>query len=229
MKKYSVIACLILMFCGNIVAATSPVDTLYPKMPIVSGGVKVQANMSHIWAHNVTGGVTTSPSFSGDIGGFIDFNISRHFLIQFNLLVAGERCIVKEGNSANPLQSIGVGIPVYMLGRFGNPDKGYFYFGGGPYTEFVIWARMNGADGPFNPFHHVVGTDELSGEEVLALSDNHSGLGIYLGYEFPFGLQINAAYQYSLSDIFAFEHDKGMSVHPQKAMLGFAWRFGRAK
>jgi len=229
MKKYSLIACLILLLCGNIAIASTVNDTIPPKMPIVSGGVKVQANMTHLWAHNVPGGIKTTPHFSGDIGGFIDFNISNRFFIQFNLLVTGERCIVLDAGNRSPLQAIGVEIPVYLLGRFGNPQKGYFYFGGGPYTEFVIWGRMKGDDGPFNPYHHIVGTDDSTGEDILALSDNHSGLGVYLGYEFPFGLQINASYQYSFSDIFAFQHDKGMSLHPQKAMVGFAWRFGRAK
>jgi len=229
MKKYTVILSLILLFCGSVAMAAEPDDTLRTKLPIVSGGVKVQANLSHLWAHNVPGGIHTSPSFSGDIGGFIDFNVSKHFFIQFNLLAVGERCIVHEEISNEPLQSVGVEIPVYLMGRFGNARKGYVYFGGGPYTEFVLWARMNGEEGPFNPYHHVVGTDELSGDEVFALSDNHSGLGVFVGYEFPFGLQINASYQYSFSDIFAFGHDDGMSLHPQKAMLGLAWRFGRTR
>jgi len=227
MKKYPVIISLILMLCCHLATIAGPGDTSQTKMPIVSGGIKLQANMSSLWAHNVPGGIYTTPHFSGDIGGFIDFNVSQHFLIQFNLLGTAERCFVHDAGNAEPLQAVGLEIPVYLLGRFGSARKGYVYFGGGPYTEFLLWGRMNGENGAFNPYHHVVGTDELSGEDILALSDNHSGLGLYLGYEFPFGMQINASYQYSFSDIFAFEHGEGMSLHPHKAMIGLAWRFGR--
>lgn len=218
----------VIAIVGMMTAAKAQVtDTIPKKMSIVSGGVKWQANVSNLWAHNVPGDIYTTPHFGGDLGGFIDFNVTKHFFIQLNLLAYVERCVVRGAGAPNPLMSVGLSIPVYLMGRFGNSDKGYVYFGGGPYTEFVLWARMKGENGPFNPYHHVVGMDEETGDDVLALSDNHSGLGVYVGYEFPCGLQINAAYQYSFSDIFAFEHSEPMSLHPQKATVGLAWRFGR--
>ena len=67
--------------------------------------------------------------------------------------------------------------------------------------------------------------DAQTGEEQLAMSDNHSGLGVLLGYELPCGLQFNASGQYSISDILAFAHPNTMSAHPLKVMVGFGWRF----
>lgn len=194
------------------------------KLPVVNWGLKLQANASNIILHNVYEDLHSTMNIGGEFGGFIDFNISEHFFIQFNLMYFSEHTDLINNDMHDKLWTLGMEIPVYALARFGNAEKGYFYFGGGPFTEFSLWADMNGDSGHQNPYKHVVGTNE-QGEEEFALADNHSGLGLYLGYELPCGLQFNACYQNSFSDILAFAHESPMSARPQKAMLGIAWRF----
>jgi len=196
-----------------------------PTTSVVNGGIKLQANASSIILKNVYENLHSTPNIGGELGGFIDFNVSKHFFIQFNLVLFAEHNDFENNGKSDKLWTYGMEIPVYALARFGNEDKGYVYFGGGPFTEFSLMASMTGDSGSKNPYKHVVGIDNNTGAEVFALSDNHSGLAVYLGYELPCGFQINASYQHSISDILAFSHGSNMSAHPYKFVLGAAWRF----
>ncbi|MBR0538874.1 MAG: outer membrane beta-barrel protein [Bacteroidales bacterium] len=194
------------------------------KTPVVNWGLKMQANASNIVLHNVYEDLHSTMNIGGELGAFIDFNISNHFLIQFNLLGFGEHTDLTNNDLRDRLWTIGLEIPLYALARFGNAQTGYVYFGGGPFTEFSLYGALNGDSGQMNPYKHVVGTGE-DGEDEFAMSDNHSGIGLYVGYELPCGLQFNASYQNSISDILAFKHQSAMSARPQKFTLGLGWRF----
>lgn len=184
----------------------------------------MQANASNIVLHNIPNDLRSTMNMGGELGGFIDFNISKHFIIQFNLMYFAEHTDLISNNLHDKLWTLGMEIPVYAMARFGNAQTGYFHFGGGPFTEFSLWGKMKGDSGEMNPYKHVVGIDD-QGEEQLAISDNHSGLAVCLGYELPCGLQLNATYQHSISDILAFKHQSAMSARPQKLVLGLGWRF----
>jgi len=194
------------------------------KLSVVDWGLKLQANASNIVLREMPDNLSSTMNIGGEFGAFIDFNISKHFFIQFNLMYFAEHTDLTSNVAHDKLWTLGMEIPVYAMARFGDDQKGYFYFGAGPFTEFSLWADMSGDSGHMNPYKHVVGIDE-QGEDQMALSDNHSGLGVCLGYELPCGLQINGYYQNSFSDILAFAHESHMSARPQKAMLGIAWRF----
>ena len=64
------------------------------------------------------------------------------------------------------------------------------------------------------------------------LHNNHFGVCLTAGYEFSFGMQINASYKISLSDITAFYSEKKGTaeadalIYPQSISLtlGYRWR-----
>lgn len=215
-----------LILCLTMAIAAVAQNNGESKLPVVNWGLKTQANASNILLKGLPNEVHTEMAFGGELGGFLNFNISQKFFIQFNLMYFAEQTRVVSTTQNDPLWTLGIEIPVYAMARFGSAERGWFYLGGGPYTEFSLWATMDdGNGGTFNPYKHVVGTDEETGEEQLALSDNHSGLGVLVGYELPCGLQFNASYQHSISDILAFTHGVTMSARPQKVTLGIGWRF----
>ncbi len=194
------------------------------KASVVNWGLKMQANASNIVLHHVYEDLHSNMNLGGELGAFIDFNISEHFLIQFNWIGFAEHTNLVNNDLRDQLWTLGIEIPIYALARFGSEKTGYIYFGGGPFTEFSLHGIMDGDSGKMNPYKHVVGVND-QGEEEFALSDNHSGLGIYIGYELPCGLQFNASYQHSISDILAFKHQSPMNARPQKLVLGVGWRF----
>lgn len=202
-------------------------NTTENQLPVVNWGLKLQANASNIVLHGIPDNMQSALNLGSELGGFLNFNISPKFFIQFNLLYFAEQTSLSSNNMSGRLWTLGMEIPVYAMARFGSTEKGWLYLGGGPYTEFSLWATMpDGDGGTMNPYKHVVGIDEETGEEQLAMSDNHSGMGVIVGYELPCGLQINASYQHSISDILAFAHDgQTMNARPQKIILGLGWRF----
>ena len=215
-----------LILCLTMAVAAVAQSNGETKLPVVNWGLKTQANASNILLKGLPNEVHTEMAFGGELGGFLNFNISQKFFVQFNLMYFAEQTRVVSTTQNDPLWTLGIEIPVYAMARFGSAERGWFYLGGGPYTEFSLWATMDdGNGGSLNPYKHVVGTDEETGEEQLALSDNHSGLGVLVGYELPCGLQFNAIGQYSISDILAFAHPNTMSAHPLKVMLSLGWRF----
>lgn len=196
------------------------------RMPIVNGGLKLQANASNFWLKNIPNNphLTSTMNAGGELGGFIDFNISKHFLIQFNLLMFAEHNDLHNDDKQDKMLTLGLEIPVYLLGRYGDSRAGHVYFGGGPFTEFALWGKLMGSTEGRNPYQHVI--DDTNPEEpARAFADNYSGLAAYIGYELPCGLQFNASYQFGISDMLLFEHDKSTHAHTQKVTFGLAYRF----
>lgn len=196
------------------------------KKKVVNGGVRLQANTSSFIMNLGFPGHENTHSLmdlGGELGGFIDFNVSRHFIIQFNLILFAEHQRLINETEKDRLLTLGLEIPIYLLGRYGNPEKGYVLFGGGPYTAFSLWGNMLGPSPVKNPYQHVIGQQD-NGEQKFAVSDNHSGLAVCLGYEFPGRWQINATYQVSLSNILNIHNDHAY-CYPQKITLGVAYRF----
>ena len=195
--------------------------------PLVSGGIKVQANASNLLLNDVPTKplLHTTMNAGGELGGFVDFNIKEHFLIQLNLLGVATHNDLREDTQHSKLWSIGLEIPLYFLGRYGSDTRGYISFGGGPYANFNIWGHLSGDMPTANPYLKTY--TNADGEQLAALHNFHSGLAALIGYELPCGLQINASYQIAFSDMFAFEHAATTFLLPQKVSLGLGYRFNR--
>ena len=206
------------------------------KLPkLVSGGLLGGANMSNFIITRSHKPMSSYMRIGGELGGFLDFSLSKHFAIQPQVLFTAQENYFNQGDSANHLWSFGMEIPVYFLGRFGSMEKGYIQFGGGIFTHFTFASNIR------NKFRNVdeseatqpvpTPTDTHDYSRLYSLHNNHFGVCATLGYEFPIGIQINLHYKISLSDIAGFYSEmKGQEVanaliYPQCISLGIGYRW----
>ena len=211
------------------------------KLPrLVSGGVMIGANMSNFIITRDHHTMASHMRVGGELGGFLDFTLTKHFIIEPQVIFTAHQNYFKEKNdTTNHLWSFGVDIPIYFLGRFGNLTQGYIQFGGGIFTHFTfasnIKNKYKNVDGELPTPASAPATAEkvvYDYSRLYTLHDNHFGVCVMVGYEAPFGMQINAQYKISLSDIAGFYSEmKGQEVanaliYPQSVSLsiGYRWR-----
>lgn len=211
----------------------------------VSGGILAGANMSNFIITRNHHPMSSHMRIGGELGGFLDFSLTKHFGIQPQVIFTAHQNYFKEADgSRNDLWSFGAEIPIYFLGRFGNREKGYIQFGGGIFTHFTFASNIK------NKYRNVdkelpeatttlpvkkatePSTVTYDYSRLYTLHDNHFGVCMTVGYELPFGMQIHAQYKVSLSDIAGFYSEKKGTadadalIYPQSIslMLGYRWR-----
>lgn len=206
------------------------------KLPrLVSGGLLANANMSNFIITRNHKPMSSYMHIGGELGGFMDFRITKHFSIQPQVIFTAHQNYFAATDTANHLWSFGMDIPVYFLGRFGNMEKGYIQFGGGIFTHFTyasnIRDKYKNVDESAAVTPPVTPTDTHDYSKLYSLHDNHFGVAVTVGYEFPIGIQINAHYKVSLSDIAGFYKDyKGQEIadaviYPQSVSFGIGYRW----
>jgi hypothetical protein len=206
------------------------------KLPrLVSGGLLAKANMSNFIITRNHKPMSSYMHIGGELGGFMDFRITKHFSIQPQVIFTAHQNYFAATDTANHLWSFGMDIPVYFLGRFGNMEKGYIQFGGGIFTHFTfasnIRNKYKNVDESAAVTPPVTPTDTHDYSKLYSLHDNHFGVAVTVGYEFPIGIQINAHYKVSLSDIAGFYKEyKGQEIadaliYPQSVSLGIGYRW----
>ncbi len=212
------------------------------KLPrLVSGGILGNANLSNFIINRDHHTMSSYMRIGGELGGFLDFAVTKNFAIQPQVIFTAHQNYFAVTDSANHLWSFGVDIPIYFLGRFGNMEKGYIQFGGGIFTHFTFASNIAGK---FKNLDEQPGVAEsarrrMKAEEnptydysrLYSLHNNHFGVCAIVGYEFPIGIQINAQYKVSLSDIAGFySENKGKEIadaliYPQSVSLGIGYRW----
>lgn len=206
------------------------------KLPrLVSGGLLANANMSNFIITRNHKPMSSYMHVGGEFGGFMDFRITKHFSIQPQVIFTAHQNHFAATDTANHLWSFGMDIPVYFLGRFGNMEKGYIQFGGGIFTHFTFASNVRNkyknVDESAAVTPPVTPTDTHDYSKLYSLHDNHFGVAVTVGYEFPIGIQINAHYKVSLSDIAGFYKEyKGQEIadaliYPQSVSLGIGYRW----
>lgn len=204
------------------------------KLPhLVSGGLLAGANMSNFIITRNHQPMSSYMRIGGELGGFLDFRITKHFSIQPQVIFCAQQNYFAATDTMNTLWSFAAEIPVYFLGRFGNMEKGYIQFGGGLFTHFTFASNVvdkfkNWDD----PTAIKPSEDPHDYKELYSLHDNHFGVCVLVGYEFAFGMQINASYKVSVSDVASFyKRNKGQEIadaliFPQSVSLtlGYRWK-----
>ena len=111
-------------------------------------------------------------------------------------------------------------------------EKGYVQFGGGIFTHFTFASNIRDKFKNWDdPTTVKPSTDPHDYSRLYSLHDNHFGVCVTVGYEFSFGMQINAAYKISFSDIASFYNEmKGTEtadalIYPQCVSLNLAYRW----
>ena len=217
------------------------IDTIdQEKLPqIVTGGLMINANISNFIIQQNGEHFSSYMKIGGDLGGFIDFTVTKHFAIQGRLVFTVEQNYFEDTHKANRLYSFGMDLPVLFLARFGNLDKGYLSFGGGPFTHFTFASNIGNkyTNTEETPTTAKAKADPNTSAtyDLYTLHDNHSGLQATIFYEFPVGVQIVANYLVSLTDIATFYKQNPTaladhtSFYPQRVELGVAYRWRHKK
>ena len=201
---------------------------------LVSGGLFVGANMSNFIITRNHRPMSSYMRIGAELGGFIDFRLSKHFSIQPQVILSAQENYFAATDTANHLWSFGMDIPVYFLGRFGNMQQGYIQFGGGIFTHFTLASNIANKYRSYdvNPAASPSPTDGNDYSRLYTLNNNHFGDCVTVGYECTFGMQINLQYKVSLSDIAGFYSEmKGQEIanaliYPQSISLcvGYRWK-----
>lgn len=204
------------------------------KLPhLVSGGLFAGANMSNFIITRNHRPMSSYMKIGAELGGFIDFRITKHFSIQPQVILSAQENFFAAGDTTNHLWSFGLDIPVYFLGRFGNMQQGYIQFGGGIFTHFTLASNVPNKYRSYDePTDIAPQTDGYDYSRLYTLHNNHFGACVTVGYECTFGMQINLQYKVSLSDIAGFYSEmKGQDVadalfFPQciSLTLGYRWK-----
>lgn len=198
---------------------------------LVTGGLFIGGNMSDFLITRDHHTMASHRRFGAELGGFIDFTLTKHFAIQPQTIFTAHQNYFAATDTTNGLWSFGMEVPVYFLGRFGNLQQGYVQFGGGIFTHFTFASntgKYKSADS--NPAPQVE-QDGHNYNELYSLHNNHFGICAMVGYEFTFGMQINVQYKISLSDIAGFySSNKGKEIadaliYPHSLSLCLGYRF----
>ena len=153
------------------------------KLPrLVSGGLLANANMSNFIITRNHKPMSSYMHIGGELGGFMDFRITKHFSIQPQVIFTAHQNYFAATDTANHLWSFGMDIPVYFLGRFGNMEKGYIQFGGGIFTHFTfasnIRNKYKNVDESAAVTPPVTPTDTHDYSKLYSLHDNHFGVAV---------------------------------------------------
>ena len=207
------------------------------KLPrLVSGGLFGGGNVSNFIITRNHQTFATYMRIGAEFGGFMNFSLAKHFSIQPQVIMTAQQNYFDEGDKRNRLWSFGIEIPLYFLGRFGNMEKGYVQFGGGIFTHFTYLSNVQGrytnVDEPEVALTKLNTQSAPEYDPLLTLHNNHFGFCAMVGYEFRFGMLINAQYKVSVSDIAGFYKDKKGSpeadalIYPQSVSLhlGYRWK-----
>ena len=182
------------------------------KLPrLVSGGVLAGANMSNFIITRNHRPMSSYMKIGAELGGFIDFRITKHFSIQPQVILSAQENYFAAGDTANHLWSFGLDIPV---------------------THFTLASNV---PNKYRSYDEPTSIESQTGDDYSRLNtlhNNHFGVCATVGYECTFGMQINLQYKVSLSDIAGFYTEmKGQEIadaliYPQciSLTLGYRWK-----
>lgn len=184
----------------------------------ISGGIKADANISNFILTDMDH-AESNMGFGATLGGFAKFDIVKNFAIQPELLFHFQTSTWEQFGQELDYQYWGMEIPVYAMGQWYTKSNDRFYAAVGPYVGVGFDAKwkMDGIDDI-----DLYEKDDISDEALLQRWD--FGFGAMLGYEFNFGLQINAGYKIGVINSLDAGKDDATML-PQKVSLGLAYRF----
>ena len=206
------------------------------KIRPVSLGVLVQANFAGEDMYIAEPGLSAYPGFGAEIGGFIDYHMTKRLMIEVQAIVCLQNGSYvstdrdlgflfwhkRPVNYLADMRLVGMDIPIFFT--YAHPvGAGNFRIGAGLFTHITFAAWCPGDKDFITPYRRIIEIKE-SGKPRYALNDSHAGIGGHFGYEFPFGLQINMSIKYSVLDIINYE-SKIDYAHPYKVSLGVGWHF----
>lgn len=185
----------------------------------VSGGPLVETNITGFIHSGFTDGSSRMKAGIA-IGGFVNLSISQHFSVQGEMAFMHKHSDFDWESKGGCYRYWGVEVPVYAMYHHPLRNGGRIHIGIGPYTNFGLGATFKDGSEKLDLY-------EKNAETGLPpMKDSDTGFGIKAGYEFPCGLQVNASYKASVSNLID-SNSSHVKMHPQAVSVGLAWRFGK--
>jgi opacity protein-like surface antigen len=177
-------------------------------------GLKAESNLSGFMLSGMSG-TKSKMDMGATFGGFLNMEISKHFALQGELLFHFKSSGLENGS----YRYWGEEIPIYAMFRW-KTDEGWAYIGLGPYGEFGLSATVTHEGEKIDLYEKDRTTD------FSLMNDFNSGFGVIAGYEFACGIQLNATYRASITNVLEYDNSR-RAMHPHTLSLGIAYRFGR--
>ncbi len=154
-------------------------------------GVKADGNLSNV----LLSGMSDANSAIGlgwGLGGYMAINFGKYFTLQPELHVLFQNSTLKQNEIDHNFRFAALEMPIYAMGNFIFSNKNKLHVGAGSYIKTGL-----------------TGKDETMNRDLYAKPDANEaymqrldvGLCAVLGYEFSFGLQINAGYRYGFANM----------------------------
>lgn len=186
---------------------------------LLTGGAILETNLSNFLHSGAANGKSLMKA-GFTAGGFINLGINQSFSIQGELLIHYKHSDFEWEGQKGSFRYGGIEIPVYAMYHYHFPKGNRWFVGIGPYTEFGMDASFTRGGKKSDLYQK----DKDS--SLPPLRDSNTGFGIKTGYEFVSGLQLNATYKASLTNLLD-ENSSRIKMHPQTLSLGIAYRFGK--
>jgi hypothetical protein len=184
----------------------------------VSGGIKLDANMSNFILSDLDG-MKSKSGFGATVGGFAKIEFSENFALQPELLLhfKTSKMEVKASGNETDFQYLGVEVPVYAVGQV-NLGNGKGFIGIGPYLGLGIDALYKAS-----------GMDDVElykeyGGQKSDMQRLDFGAGAMFGYEFSNRIQIIANYKIGFINALNANKDNASMLN-QTVSLGLGYRF----
>lgn len=184
----------------------------------VSFGIKANVNTSGFLLKNMPNN-ENSMNIGGSLGGFMKIEFQKGFAMQPELIIHYKTSSMKETllDTKSDYEYWGIEIPIYYMGQL-KMGKGKGFIGIGPYVSLGLDAKSKINGNKFDLYKK----DEITDKSVMQRWD--FGFGGMIGYEFKFGLQINAGYQIGLINALSSLANNAKMLN-QSAYLGLAFKF----
>lgn len=186
-----------------------------------TGGPIVEMNASGFIHLGIAGG-RSEMEIGANVGGFLDMGIADWFSVQCGMVFQYKTSRQSWRQESGRFEYVGVEVPVYAMFHVPLRGGGRFSVGVGPYTDFGFSASYKVGG------HSLDVYEKNDATGLPAMKDNDTGFGFKLGYEFNSGLQVNATYRVSVTNVIDANSNKA-KMYPQAMSVGVAYRFGKGK
>ncbi|MPM78868.1 hypothetical protein SDC9_125883 [bioreactor metagenome] len=189
--------------------------------PTASFGAKADVNLSNFILTDMD--KVQSPQLKdmesnikvgASVGVFANIEFSENFALQPELLFHYKVSEIAQPGKNLDYEYMGLEIPIYAVGQMKFEKNGRAYLGIGPYIGVGINAEKDG----FDLYEKIDNTDNCTMQRL------DFGFGAMLGYEFDFGLQVNAGYKIGVIDALDTNKDDATML-PSTISIGLGYRF----
>ena len=174
-------------------------------------GIKAGANISNYIMKDM-GDIKSTMGAGAYVGGFTKIAFSDLFSLQPELLFQLQNSKLEQSGVKSDIRTWGMEIPIHAMFTFKSVNNDKAYLGIGPYGRLGFSAKDRTANVNF-----------YKGDNSM-MDRGDVGVSALIGYEFGFGMQINASYKYGL--INQLKDPVGDAfIRNQMISLGIGYRF----